>query len=233
MDRRKFNQLCSGLVAGAASLHAQAVYAQASKSKKSYPYTLLVLPDNSPLTVAKLPPGEAYIFSYPYVATPCFLVRLPSPGNNPQGWPGGAGPDQTIVAFSAICSHKMSHPARSISHINYRAEAITYYDKAGARLQRPHVITCCSEGSVFDPAANGKVLTGPAAQPLAAIALEVQESGQLAAIGSMGSDQYERFLTNFGFRLALEYDISDVFAYASDQSVATLATEFSRQRILC
>ena len=34
--------------------------------------------------------------------------------------PGGIGRDKSVVSFSAICAHKLSHPSRNISFINYR-----------------------------------------------------------------------------------------------------------------
>jgi len=69
--------------------------------------------------------------------------------------------------------------------------------------------------------------------PLAAIALQVSDEGQLMAVGSSGPDQYDRFLEKFGFRLAMEYGVSDIRARVGDTTVATLAEEFSEQQIRC
>lgn len=229
MDRREFTRLCSGLLAGAASLHASA-----NGLNQPYPRSRLMFGDDTPITLDRLTVGSAHIFSYPYVTTPCFLLRLNQSANSSDGaWPGGVGDDQSVVAFSAICSHKMSHPAQPISHINYRTEAIRFRDHDDIEQQGEQLISCCSEHSVYDPASGAKVLSGPARQPLAAIALEIDDIGHLHAVGSLGPDQYERFLDKFGFRLALEYGISDVRARVGLQSVATAAADFSRQQIRC
>ena len=69
--------------------------------------------------------------------------------------------------------------------------------------------------------------------PLAAIQLKETAGGNILAIGSTGEDQYQRFLDKFGFRLAMEYKVSDVWQLAGETSVATPAAEFSKQRIRC
>lgn len=228
MQRRNFNKLCGGLLAGAASLSKTAhVLAQ------PHPRSALIDDNNAPLTVDSIAPGASYVFSYPYVTTPCFIVRLKSAAKKNDQWQGGVGDDQSIVAFSAICSHKMSHPAKPISHINYRSEKITFYDPEGNKQERDQLISCCSERSVYDPAQGAAVLSGPAPVPLASISLEVDDNGQLFAVGSTGTDQYDRFLEKFGFRLAMEYGVTDIRARVGEQTVATLASEFSSQQIRC
>lgn len=228
MHRRDFNRLCSGLLAGAASYSSSL-----SANTAPYPRSQLVYDDDTAVTVNSLKPGTSCVFSYPFVTTPCFVVRLNSAAKKAGNWQGGVGDDQSVVAFSAICSHKMSHPAKPISHINFRSEPVSFYDRDGLKQERDQLISCCSERSVYDPAAGGVVLSGPAPVPLAAIALEVSNDGQLVAVGSSGPDQYERFLSRFGFRLAMEYGVSDVRARVGDSTVATLAQEFSSQQIRC
>lgn len=228
MDRREFTRVCGGLMAGAASLHVLA-----EGTAQIYPRSQLVRADDSPVTLDSLAVGESLIFSYPYKTTPCFLVRLSGQAPAKGKWPGGLGKDQSIVAFSAICSHKMSHPAKPISHINFRSDPVTFFDKQGERQERSDLISCCSERSVYDPAAGGNVLGGPAPVPLAAIALETDAAGHLFAVGSLGADQYERFLDKFGFRLAMEYGVTDVRAWSGDQTVVTESQTFSNQQIRC
>lgn len=228
MQRRDFNRLCSGLLAGAAGFSSTL-----SANTQPYPRSSLVYDDDSLVTVDSLSPGTSCVFSYPYVTTPCFVVRLNSAAKGNSHWHGGVGDDESVVAFSAICSHKMSHPAKPISHINFRNENITFYDRSGDKQERDQLISCCSERSVYDPAAGGSVLSGPAPVPLAAIALEVADNGQLVAVGSSGANQYERFLEKFGFRLAMEYGVSDVRARVGDRTVATLAQSFSSQQVRC
>lgn len=231
MKRRHFNKLCTGLVAGAASLHANGNTAGSTTTK--YTKSALVLADRTPVNINMLKTGESLIFSYPYVSTPCFLLRLATSASANDSWPGGIGDDKSIVAFSAICSHKMSHPAKSVSHINYRPDVVNFYDSKGQAQSRTQLISCCSEHSIYDPADAGRVLSGPAAVPLAAIALQNDTNGNLFAIGSIGEDQYQRFLEKFGFRLAMEYKVSDVWQAAGEKIVATPADKFSQQRIRC
>ncbi len=227
MERRQFNKLCSGLLAGAATLNASA------NTSKTYAASKLVHSDKSAVNVNDLAAGESMVFAYPYVTTPCFLLRLSTSVAASQHWPGGIGDDQSIVAFSAICSHKMSHPARPVSHINYRSDTVNFYDSNGEAQSRAELISCCSEHSIYDPANAGKVLSGPAPVPLAAIKLEQDANGNIVATGSIGEDQYQRFLDKFGFRLAMEYKVDDVWQAAGDTTLATPAPAFSKQRIRC
>jgi len=205
----------------------------ANATNEPHPRSALIYEDNLPVTEDSLAPGTSHIFSYPFVTTPCFIVRLNSAAKKNDNWHGGVGGDETIVAFSAICSHKMSHPAKPISHINYRSEKITFYDSEGVQQERDQLISCCSERSVYDPTDGATVLSGPAPVPLAAISLEIGDNGQLFATGSTGADQYDRFLEKFGFRLAMEYGVTDIRARVGKQTVATLASEFSSQQIRC
>jgi len=228
MHRREFSKLCGTMLAGAASLSRTS-----NALAQPFPRSALVYEDNSPITVESLATGSSYIFSYPYVTTPCFIVRLNSSAQKNDQWAGGVGDDSSVVAFSAICSHKMSHPAKPISHINYRAEKITFHDSQGVKQERDQVISCCSERSVYDPTNGAAVLSGPAPVPLASIVLEVGENDQLFAVGSTGADQYDRFLEKFGFRLAMEYGVTDIRTQASKKTMATLAENFSSQQIRC
>jgi Rieske Fe-S protein len=228
MDRRRFNTLCSGLLAGAASLHARG-----GDRITPYPRTQLVYDDETPVALPSLERGVAHIFGYPYRTTPCFLVRLNQASPARGSWPGGVDHDQSVVAFSAICSHKMSHPAKPISHISYRARAVTFYDASGQKQTRDDLISCCSERSVYDPVAGAQVLAGPAPAPLAAIVLEVDDDKNLWATGSIGPDQYEQFLEKFGFRLAMEHGVTDVRERSGDKCTVVRAEEYSAQQVLC
>ena len=228
MDRRGFNSLCTSLLTGAVTIHSSV---QASSTP--YPRSQLVFADGNDVTLDSLKTGESYIFSYPYITTPCFLVRLPSTAPAKGTWPGGLDTDQSVVAFSAICSHKMSHPAKPISHISYRAKPVSFYDSRGQKQTREGIISCCSERSVYDPANAAQVLSGPAPAPLAAIALQSDTQGRLYATGSVGPDQYDRFLNKFGFRLAMEYGVTDIRARSGERVEATPAHEFSHQQVLC
>src|SRR5205085_2813379 len=95
-------------------------------------YTRARLVDSSgrPLRAAAVPVERNLIFNYPYAATPCFLLNLGKPVPEAQlktgddktyTWQGGVGKERSIVAYSAICAHKLSYPTKDISFISYRS----------------------------------------------------------------------------------------------------------------
>ena len=262
MDRRRFSLLCASLAAAAPLVARAAAVAGADAARSAVPgdgpagtdpgpdlgldpgapRSRLSFADGSPVTPATLAEDEAFVFGYPYVVTPAFLVRL-GPGAPPAGGPGGPGgsngaPDggaddaSRIVAFSAICTHRMTHPSRPISHIGYRTSPIAWLDADGERVERAGLISCCSGRSLFDPSAGGRVLAGPAPAPLARIELEVSD-GAVVAVGARDPDLHERFVDAFGFRLGLEHAIGDVRARPGNVVAIEPAARFSRQRVEC
>ena len=219
MDRRRFIKLCataSALVAARpATLAATPGPLQPARPSR------LVHRDGASIAPGDLEVGRSYVFHYPYLATPCFLIDLGEQVDPTEGlitedgqqyrWQGGSGPRRSVVAFSAICAHKMSYPTPSASFINYRHAPFSYIDDARQRNHRERVIYCCSEGSAYDPAAGGRVLGGPARQPLAAVALAYDEQdGAFVATGTYGGDMFERFFDEFGFQLALQHRTDDI-----------------------
>ncbi len=205
MKRRDFVQVCAASAAGAALPQATA---GSSLSARMYPRTKLVDERGQPVHPAALVKGATYVFDYPYSSTPCFLLRLDQPtvGGIPlktetgfdYTWEGGVGPERNIVAYSAICAHKMTYPTRQVSFIGYRNEP----SRAAGRGK---VITCCSDRSVYDPAFGARVVSGPAPQPLATILLQHDaKTGELFATGTFGGDKFTEFFSKFGFRLQLE-----------------------------
>ncbi len=242
MKRREFTQICTSMTAAiAAGISPLAT----ATEKKSYPKSLLLTEDGNELSASQLTPGIPYLFFYPYISTPCFLIDLGSKttasgsshhdaGGNKYQWSGGVGPTQSIVAYSAICSHKMSHPAKEISFISYRHDNVSFFNSAGKTEERGGVISCCSERSVYDAADGARVLGGPAPQPLAAIELSYeQDSGALYATASYGGDMYERFFEKFGFRAAIEHEVTDPATLVGDKSVLRKLSSYSGQTIKC
>ena len=68
------------------------------------------------------------------------------------------------------------------------------------------MIHCCSEHSQYDPAEGGRVLAGPAPQPLAAILLDYDAAAdELYAVGTLGGEMFDEFFAKYEFRLALEH----------------------------
>ncbi len=205
MERRDFVKLCAASAAsGALPTAAEA----ATLKARLYRRALLVDERGQPIRAAQLRGGVNYVFEYPYAATPCFLLRLAKPaaggidlrteGGGAYRWEGGAGPDRAIVAYSAICAHKLTYPTRQVSFIGYR-------DGPSPVAGPGKVITCCSDRSVYDPAAGARVVAGPAPQPLATILLEHDaKRDELFATGTFGGEMFDQFFQKFGFRLELE-----------------------------
>ena len=205
MKRRDFVQLCAASAAGAALPDA----AQAATLRTHlYRRARLVDEKGQPVRPAALQAGTNYVFDYPFSATPCFLLRLDRPATaaidlrtesgEAYRWEGGVGPGRDVVAYSAICAHKLTYPTRQVSFIGYRNEP-SPVAPAGK------VITCCSDRSVYDPAAGARVVSGPAPQPLATILLEHDPAAdQLVAVGTFGGEMFAEFFRRFEFRLQLE-----------------------------
>ena len=205
MKRRDFVQLCAASAAGAALPDSTRA---AMLTAKRYARVKLVGDRGESLRASSLVVGKTYVFDYPYAATPCFLLRLGQPlasgvllhteSGEPYQWEGGVGADKSIVAYSAICAHKMTYPTKQVSFIGYR-------DAASPVAGPGKVIACCSDRSVYDPAAGAKVVSGPAPQPLATILLEHDaKSDELWAIGAMGGEKFAEFFQKYDFRLQLE-----------------------------
>jgi len=73
------------------------------------------------------------------------------------------------------------------------------------------------------------VLAGPAPQPLTAVRLEYAEADQaLFATGVYGGDILDRFLTQFGFQVALAHKREDIRSPARDVTTVWPMSEYSR-----
>jgi Rieske Fe-S protein len=214
------------------------------KAVHTYSPTRLVDEHGNPVRTESLRKEETYIFHFPYLATPCFLIDLEQPVNagaplrtedgRRYQWPGGAGPNRTIVAFSAICAHKMTHPAKSVSFINYRPETINYINTKHKPDMGKDLIYCCSERSVYDVRDGARVLGGPAGQPLAAIGLDYDPAtDSLAATGTFGGEMFEQFFKKFTSRLQLEYKVTNVDARVGETTIVQHIEDFSRTRVMC
>jgi Rieske Fe-S protein len=230
MERRDFVQFCiaAGVSAATPALGADA-------QPRRYARSRLVDAQGAPLHAADVPANRNLIFHYPYAATPCFLLnlgratepaQLRTADAHPYVWQGGVGPGQSIVAYSAICAHKLTYPTREISFIAYRT------DKTPAN-RHTNVIHCCSEHSQYDPAAGAKVVAGPARQPLAAIILEHDaRTDELYATGTLGGELFNEFFDKYAFRLQLELG-ADVRAAVDGRCVVQPLENFCRQQVKC
>ena len=240
--RRGFIRWCASAAAGVAAN--PSVLAAPGRTSRVYESVLLVDASGQPLTTAALKPRTTYVFHYPLVSTPCFLLKLADPVPPVSGLktrdeesyesPGGVGPESDIVAFAAICAHKMTHPAKAVSFINFRPEKIRFRDADDQVKEAGGLIYCCSEGSVYDPAAGAKVLSGPATQPLTTIRLSFDSThDQLSATGTIGGELYNEFIEKFGFRLGLERGLADVTAKVQRQTVVIPIDAYSRSLRQC
>jgi Rieske Fe-S protein len=233
MKRRDFVQLCAAGAAGAALPEASQA---AVLTARRYARVKLVDERGDALRIASLAPGTTYVFDYPYSATPCFLLHLDKPvasgivlkteGGELYAWEGGVGERKSVVAYSAICAHKMTYPTRQVSFIGYR-DAPSPVAGAGK------VITCCSDRSVYDPAAGAKVVSGPAPQPLATILLEHDpKADELFAVGTFGGEMFAEFFRKYDFRLQLELGGRAKASVAGTTAVRPLAN-YSAQWAQC
>lgn len=224
--RRVFLAACSTSVIAAASqwltsqtaLALPAAASEAAKRKTSYASSILTDEQGRPIRATSLKPLVNYLFHYPYLATPCLLLNL---GRDV----GGVGRKKSIVAFSAICSHKLAYPAREVSFIRFQANA-----SAQSEAERIH---CCADHSVYDPAVGAKVVSGPAPVALAAIALEHDVANDtLKALGTVGVDQFEAFFAKYEFKLAMEFGNKARHAVAATTRLQEL-THFCRNVAQC
>jgi arsenite oxidase small subunit len=191
-ERRDFLVACSSTVL--ASLAASPLYANNGAAKptiKRYQAAILSDAHGDALRASTLKPLTNYIFQYPFASTPCLLLDM---GRDV----GGVGAKRSIVAFSAICSHKLAYPAKEVSFIRFQAQA-----SSKSEAERIH---CCADHSVYDPAVGAKVMSGPAPAPLAAIALEYdRKTDSLRAVGTAGTEQFDAFFAKYDFKLTMEY----------------------------
>ena len=231
MERRDFLKAC------AASAAASSVPAIAADSTPHMYSRARLLDENGrPILAKAIPANRNLIFHYPYETTPCFLLNLGRPvranarlktaDNRAYEWKGGVGAGRSIVAYSAICAHRLSYPTKDISFISFRPE------KSPAN-KHAAVIHCCSEHSQYDPAEGAKVVAGPAPQPLAAILLEHDaKTDQLYAVGTLGGEMFNEFFAKFEFRLALDNGGAPRRA-TGDACVVHPLENYCRQQVKC
>lgn len=200
---------------------------------RRYGRTRLVDELGKPFGAARLRPGEPHVFNYPYESTPVFLMALARPAapveladEKHQRYRSlaGIGPQRSIVAYSAICAHKLMYPTPQISFINIRR---------GEGAEPAHVVHCCGDDSRYDPTQGGRVISGPAPQPLAMIMLEWSaDSDEMHAVGTLGGEMFQAFFEKYDFRLTLDHG-----AHARRESAATAvvksAASYSRQLQSC
>jgi len=234
MERRRFLRTCA-LAGGAVVLAArQSSYADAAP--RYYTKTRLVDIHGESIRIGALAEDTNFVFHYPYAATPCFLLKLRRAAvaaadlrredGATYAWQGGVGPGRNLVAFSAICAHKLAYPTRDVSFIRFQ--------KDRSATSSGDVIHCCADHSVYDPAAGARVVAGPAPQPLAAIVLAHDAvRDEIYAVGTLGAEQFDAFFVKYDVRLSLEYGANHGRAPTTDTAVVRELDNYCKTTIRC
>jgi arsenite oxidase small subunit len=234
MERRHFLTACAA-IAGAVHIGTSSE-TRAATAPHLYARSLLVDVHGDPIKAARLSARTNYVFNYPFGGTPCFLLDLGrSVGAKDDllradgaayAWTGGVGRTRSIVAYSAICAHKLAYPTREVSFIRFQSDRSPTSDG--------DTIHCCADHSVYDPSAGARVLSGPAPQPLAAILLDYDAGrDELAALGTIGAEQFDAFFSKYDFKLALEYGPGRAKAPAGATTIVRELAQYCRQTIRC
>ena len=235
MERREFVTFCAA-TAAAAGAPASFPTLAADSQPRLYSRARLVDAKGAPVLGKSVPPERNLIFHYPFAATPCFLLNLGRPAaaaaqlqtasKQSYAWHGGVGSSRSIVAYSAICAHRLTYPTKDISFISYRAEK-------SARNKLGSVIHCCSEHSQYDPAEGARVVAGPAPQPLAAILLEWDSAtDEIHALGTLGGEMFNEFFDKYAFKLQLEHG-NAARETAGMACVVRPLEDYCRQQVKC
>jgi Rieske Fe-S protein len=209
------------------------VRAAPGSTARRHDRALLVDAFGDPIRARRLAPGQAQVFTYPYRSTPAFLIALDASvgrtalkteAGQPYEAPAGVGPDGTIVAYCAICPHKLMYPTRQISFIGLRN---------GGGGEPARVIHCCGDQSRYDPIHGARVIGGPAPQPLAAVLLEWDaRTDQLHAVGTAGGEVFDAFFERYAFKLEMDHGPTARQPVGAT-SVTLPASAYSRQWQSC
>jgi arsenite oxidase small subunit len=200
---------------------------------RRYMRTLLVEKFGEPFRASRLEVGAPQLFNYPFAASPVFLLaldraiegtELATQDKQRYASPAGVGPRKAIVAFSAICAHKLMYPTPQISFIGVRK---------GFDGEPAQVIHCCGDNSRYDPTHGARVISGPAPQPLAAVLLEWEaKTDRLYAVGTQGGEMFDAFFQKYAFRLETELG-ARARAASGATAVVHPASAYSRQWQSC
>jgi len=205
MERRNFLKLSGTTavaIAIAPSLITQRLYAEDGALFQTFEKVQLKDAEGNPLKASKLVKEENYVFMYPHAATPAILVDLPeatgkdiklkAEDGTEYMFKSGAGAKGTIVAFSAICAHQLTHPQKAMSMFQYvptTGKTLAY--------EKPGVFVCSSHLAAYDPKQGGKVVGGPASQGLAQIVLEIDKDDHIWAVAVLGPNKFQDFFDAF------------------------------------
>lgn len=239
MERRNFLRLSATsamAVAVAPSLITQKLYAEDGSLFQTFEKVQLKDAEGNPLKASALVVEENYVFKYPHAATPAIMVNLPTPAEKDVKlkaedgteyiYRGGAGPKGTLVAYSAICAHQLTHPTAAMTMFQYvpTTGKTLAYDKPG-------VFVCSSHLAAYDPKQGGKVLGGPANQGLASIILEVDADDNIWAVAVLGPNKFQEFLDAFKQDLKAEYGRKGAKKLVKTEAVVKTLKNYSAELI--
>ncbi len=109
--------------------------------------------------IKNLPAGKTSKFDYPLVGRKNILVNCGCSVEE------GVGADKSIVAYSTFCTHL----------------------GCGVDIDKETgMLVCECHQSVYDPKHSGKVIEGPAPNSLPMVSLEVDQNGDIYAVGVAG-----------------------------------------------
>ncbi len=239
MDRRDFFKVTAGglLVAMSPSLLRTDLRADDGSLFVAYERVQLLDSSGKPVKVGSLKKETNYVFNYPSRSTPVFIldlekstvkdIELQSDTGEKYIWKGGSGPDRTIVAYSAICSHQLAHPTPDDTFIQYIGK-----DGKTAACDGGSVIVCSSHMSAFDPLKGCKKVAGPAEMPLASIVLEIAEDDTIWAVAVLGQDKFHEYFKQFKPELKKWYGGKRKGKkHVKDITHVSLLTQYSKELI--
>jgi len=239
MERRNFLRLSATsamAVAITPSLITQKLYAEDGSLFQTFEKVQLKDAEGNPLKSKALVAEENYVFMYPYAGTPAIMVDLPAPtekdiklkaeDGTEYVYKGGAGAKGTLVAFSAICAHQLTHPTAAMSMFQYvpTTGQTLAYDKPG-------VFVCSSHLAAYDPKQGGKVVGGPANEGLASIILEVDAEDNIWAVAVLGPVKFQDFFDAFKQELKKVYGRKGAKKLTKDEAKVQPLKNFSAELI--
>lgn len=158
--------------------------------RASFPTLTLVDSSGSPIKADSITTSTStpLLFDYPLQGDPNFLLNLnksipsssvliPATGQKYNS-PAGVGPNNNIVAFSAICQHLGCVPPE----IHFYPPGTSIAGTSYSGSSNPGYLHCACHGSTYDPAQGASVITGPTTKPLPPVVLQYNSDKTLTAI---------------------------------------------------
>jgi len=168
MERREFLKLAAA--AGGAITLAALLSSLKAGTFVPPPTVVAAWPIVTVANISSLTNLVPVVFYYPLTNTPNYLIKLGVAATD------GIGPNNDIVAFSAICQHLGCEygflaPGRSpVCNSSYKAAIPMGY--------------CCCHGSQYDFVHGAKVIGGPAPRPVPMVQLKLNSAtGDISAVG--------------------------------------------------